>query len=106
MHNAQLMNRRSALKLSIAALAAPAVQRFCTAAPSETLLHASIGASGMAWADLQSLTASPHLKLVAVAEVDRTRLADVMKRFPEVRVYSDGRELFDKEKKLDSVNVS
>jgi len=60
----------------------------------------------MAWADIQSLAANPHLKLVAVAEVDRSRLADVMNRFPDVHVYADGRELFDKEKKLDSVNVS
>lgn len=100
------VSRRSAIKLSMAALAAPLTRRFSIAAPSETLLHASIGASGMAWSDIQALAASPNVKLVAVAEVDRTKLGEVMKRFPDVRVYSDGRELFDKEKKLDSVNVS
>lgn len=94
------------MKLAATTLTAPFVRRLCAAPPSETLRHASIGASGMAWADIQALTASPHVQLVAVAEVDRSRLAEVMKRFPGVRVYEDGRELFDRETKLDSVNVS
>jgi len=92
--------------LALATMAAPMTQRFCVAAPSETLLHASIGASGMAWADIQSLTASPNVKLVAVAEVDQSKLADVVKKFPNIRVYSDGRELISKEQRLDSINVS
>ena len=41
-----------------------------SAPPSETLYHASFGAAGMADADIGSLTASPHVKLVAVADVD------------------------------------
>ena len=57
-------------------------------------------------ADIGSLTASKHLKLVAVAEVDLGRTAEVRKRFPDVKVYQDWRELLDKEKGLDSVNVS
>ena len=63
-------------------------------------------ANGMALADIGSLTASKHLKLVAVAEVDLGRTAEVRKRFPDVKVYQDWRELLDKEKGLDSVNVS
>jgi predicted dehydrogenase len=100
--------RRDALRqLAAGALAAPFVFRVHTgAAPSETLYHASFGASGMAWADIQSLSASKHLKLVAVAEVDQDRLADVKKRFPDAKIYPDWRELLDKEKKLNSVNVS
>jgi predicted dehydrogenase len=90
-----------------ATLAAPFVFRhYATAAPSETLRHASFGASGMAGADIGSLTASKHVKLVAVAEVDLGRTAEVRKRFPDVKVYQDWRELLDKEKGLDSVNVS
>ena len=47
------INRRSALAAMGAALAAPfAFRHFATAAPSETLLHASFGAGGMAWADI------------------------------------------------------
>jgi predicted dehydrogenase len=102
------ITRRAALRgLAAAGFAAPFVFRaHATAAPSETLYHASFGANGMALSDIGSLTASPHLKLVAVADVDLRRTAEVKKRFPDVRVYQDWRELLDKEKKLHSVNVS
>jgi predicted dehydrogenase len=103
------LTRRDALKrLAAAGLAAPAAYRAFarTAAPSETLLHASFGASGMAIADIRSLTASKNLKLVAVADVDLSRTAEVKSLFPDIRVYQDWRELLDKEKQLDSVNVS
>src|SRR5580692_8486305 len=102
------MTRRSALKKLLAAgLAAPFVfRRHATAAPSETIYHASFGASGMAGSDIGSLTASKHLKLVAVADVDLSHTADIRKKFPDVTVYQDWRELLDKEKNLNSVNVS
>jgi predicted dehydrogenase len=76
------------------------------AAPSETVLHASFGASGMAFSDIRSLTPSKHLKLVAVADVDQTRFGEVKKLFPEVKVYQDWRELLDKEKDINSANIS
>ena len=98
--------RRAALKAGAAALAAPfAFRQFATAAPSETLLHVSVGAGGMAASDLGSLTASKHLKLVAVADVDTTKYAEWVKKYPDLKVYQDWREMFDKEK-FDSVNVS
>ena len=52
------------------------------------------------------ITASRHVKLVAVADVDLRNAARIKKEFPDVRVYQDWRELLDKEKHLDSVNVS
>jgi predicted dehydrogenase len=101
------ITRRDALKgLGAAALAAPMVMRAHAAAPSETVYHASFGASGMAWSDILSLTESKNLKLVAVAEVDEAKLANVKKKFPDVKVYTDWRILLDQEKNLDSVNVS
>jgi predicted dehydrogenase len=101
------ITRRSALAAMAAGFAAPFVWRHTAgAAPSETLLHASFGASGMAGSDIGSLTASKNLKLVAVAEVDVSRAADIKKKFPDVRVYTDWRVLLDKEKDLHSVNVS
>jgi predicted dehydrogenase len=100
------VSRRVALKqLTAAGLVAPFVSR-ARAAPSETLNHASFGAAGMALADIRALTASPHVRLVAVADVDLRRTAEVKKLFPDVKVYQDWRELLDKEKGLDSVNVS
>lgn len=105
------INRRAALKRFVAggaaAFAAPAVfRRHALAAPSETVLHASFGASGMAWSDIRSLSASKHFKLVAVADVDLSRTEQVRKQFPDARIYQDWRELLDKEKDLNSVNIS
>ena len=103
------LSRRSAIKGLLAAGAAPFVWRkHAHAAPSETVLHASFGADGMAGADIGQLTGSKNLKLVAVAEVDSTQknLANLKKRFPDLKVYEDFRVLLDKEKDLNSVNVS
>ncbi len=102
------ITRRAALKtLAAAGLAVPFVfRKHATAAPSETVYHASFGANGMALSDIKSLTASKHLKLVAVAEVDLDRVAEVKKLFPDVKVYQDWRDLLDKEKNLHSANIS
>jgi predicted dehydrogenase len=102
------MTRRAALKrLAAAGLAAPMVlPQHAAAAPSEVLYHASFGANGMALSDIQSLTASKHVHLVAVADVDLERTAAVRKRFPKAKVYQDWRELLDKEKHLNSANIS
>jgi predicted dehydrogenase len=101
------VTRRAAFRGMAAGLAVPCVFRaHATAAPSETLYHASFGASGMAGADLSSITASKHVKLVAVADIDLRNAAAIKKRFPDVRVYQDWRDLLDREKHLNSVNVS
>ena len=101
------ITRRAALKAAAGTFAAPFVWRLhAHAAPSETVLHASFGADGMAWSDINSLTASKNLQLVAVAEVDRSRLEKVKKKFPDCKVYEDFRVLLDREKDLNSVNVS
>jgi predicted dehydrogenase len=103
----RITRRRALRRLAATGLAAPFVfQAHAQAAPSETLYHASFGANGMALADINALTASKHLKLVAVAEVDLRRVAAVKKRFPDVKVYQDWRELLDKEKNLQSANIS
>jgi predicted dehydrogenase len=101
------ITRRAALKTAAVTFSAPFVWRLhAHAAPSETVLHASFGASGMAGSDIGSLTASKNLQLVAVAEVDDERVKDVKKRFPDCAIYKDYRVLLDKEKHLNSVNVS
>src|SRR5262245_44011079 len=103
------ITRRAAIKrMAAAGLAAPLVYRAYShaAPPSETLNHASFGAGGMAGSDIGSLTASKHVRLVAVADVDLNRTADIRKRFPNARIYQDWRQLLDKEKDLHSVNVS
>ena len=103
------ITRRAALKATAATFAAPFVWKLhAHAAPSDTVLHASFGAGGMAGSDIGSLTGSKNLKLIAVAEVDANQknLAALKKTWPDLRVYADYRELLDKEKDLNSVNVS
>jgi predicted dehydrogenase len=98
--------RRGALAV-VAAGVAPAFLRSLRAAPpSGTILHASIGASGMAASDLQSITHHPFVKLVAIADVEIAKAEGWKQHFPEVRVYKDWRKLLEKEKEIDSLNVS
>jgi hypothetical protein len=76
-------------------------------AAAPVLRHASIGASGQALSDLNSFAKHPAFQLVAVADVDLSRVEPVKRRFPQVRVYQDWRELLKKEQAhIDSVNVS
>ena len=103
------LTRRGFVKtLGVGVLAAPFITRhLLSAPPSGVLRHASFGAAGMAWADIQAICSSPFVKLVAVAEVDLNRLGDVKASFPDVKVYQDWRQLLDHEQhNIDSVNVS
>ena len=106
MTTSRITRRKAIAGLAGAGFAAPFVFRAHAAAPSETLYHASFGASGMALADIRSLTASRHVRLVAVADVDLNRTAEVRRLFPDVHVYQDWRRLLDQERHLNSVNIS
>jgi predicted dehydrogenase len=102
-------SRRTFLKAAAAsAIAVPFyVRSLRSAPPSETVRHASFGASGMAGADLNAIAKAPNVKLVCVAEVDLDRAAAIKNQSPDCRVYQDWREMLEKEhKNLDSVNVS
>ena len=102
-------SRRSFLKtLGTVAAAAPFVTRGLMAqSPNSVLRHASFGASGQAWADLNDIAKFKEVQLVAVAEVDLNRTAELKKKFPDVKVYQDWRKMLDAEaKNIDSVNVS
>lgn len=101
-------SRRAFLKAGAGSLlAAPFITRnLLAAAPSGQVRHASFGASGMAFADATSLASHPATRIVAVADVDARRLEEFKKRFPDARVYEDYRVLLEREKELDSVNVS
>ena len=104
-----LTSRRHFIKSAgITALSAPFVTSGLLAnPPSERLRHASFGASGMAGADIGSLSRNKHFELAAVADVDLKRAEGIRKRFPKAKFYQDWRELLDKESKnIDSVNVS
>lgn len=108
MHTRFDVSRRSFLRrFTAAALGAPFVIRGLRAAsPNGKLRHASFGASGMAWADLNEIARHPQIEVVAVADVDLGRTGEFRKAFPKARVYQDWRELLEKETALDTVNVS
>ena len=102
------LNRRSFLRqLAAGAAVAPFVTRGLRAqSPNGKINHASFGASGMAWSDVTALAGHPALNVVAACDVDLTRTAEFRKKFPEARIYQDFRELLEKERDLQSVNVS
>lgn len=108
MQTSVVVSRRAFLRrLTASTLAAPFVTRGLRAAsPNGKLHHASFGASGMAWADLNEIARHPQITVVAVADVDLNRTAEFKKAFPNARVYQDWRELLEKETALDTVNVS
>ncbi|MEI6891887.1 MAG: Gfo/Idh/MocA family oxidoreductase [Pontiella sp.] len=104
-----MKNRRSLIRTS--AVAGAALPLFNIGASGQTadqkVNHASFGAAGMAFQDIQNLTRHGDVNLVAVAEVDDARTSKIRKQFPNARIYKDWRVLLEKEyKNLDSVNVS
>jgi predicted dehydrogenase len=102
------ISRREFLEsVAAAAAIAPILRPSRLGAADAIVRHASIGASGMAWSDIESFATHPAFTLVAVADVDVSRAAQVKARFPEARIYQDWRELLKRERKnLDSINVS
>ena len=77
------------------------------ASPNGKLRHASFGASGMAWSDMNALSNHESWELAAVCDVDTRNFARVQEKFPGVRCYQSWRELLATEgDKIDSVNVS
>jgi predicted dehydrogenase len=99
--------RRTTLAVSGAAFAAPFISgRAFAKSPSDVILHASIGTGGQAGSDLSQFVSHPHVKLVAVADVDLNKAEKLKERFPDIRIYQDWRVLLEKEKNLTSLNVS
>jgi len=101
-------SRRSFLRqLAAGAVVAPWVTRGLRAqSPNSIVHHASFGAAGMAKSDYTAITKHPAVKLVAACDVDLKRTEEFRKLFPEARVYRDFRELLEKEKDLQTANVS
>ena len=109
MKTSDLLSRSYFMKtVAGAMLASPFIAKNLHAAePSKVLRHASFGASGQAWNDLEAIMSNPFVELVAVADVDLSKVAKVKQMYPNARIYQDYRQLLDKEgNNIDSVNVS
>jgi predicted dehydrogenase len=76
-------------------------------AQGRKIRHASVGAAGQALSDIRSFSSHPDFTLVAVADTDLARTAQVKTLFPDARVYQDWREMLRKERaQIDSLNVT
>jgi predicted dehydrogenase len=74
--------------------------------PNGKIRHASFGCNGMALSDLTAIGSHPSVEMVAGCDVDLNRTKQFAQKFPEARIYQDYRELLEKEKDLQTVNVS
>lgn len=101
-------SRRDFLSLSLAAGASIGFPSIVSArSPNGRLCHACIGTGNMAWGDLNSFRSHEGTDIVALCDVDANYLDRAHKLLPNARVYSDWRELLEKEgDRIDSLNVS
>ena len=107
MHSSRTTRRTFLQQLAAGVAAAPFVTRGLRAqSPNSVVNHATFGASGMAWSDVTAIANHPSVRVVAACDVDERKTAEFRKKWPDARVYSDFRELLEKEKDLQSVNVS
>jgi predicted dehydrogenase len=72
-------------------------------APSEKLNIAGIGVGGMGKSNLSQLETE---NIVALCDVDHAYAAGTFKKYPQAKVYSDYREMLDKEKSIDAVMIA
>jgi len=73
------------------------------AAPSERMNIAGIGVGGMGAHNLNECAGE---NIVALCDVDPNYAAKVFAKYPEAKVYSDYREMLDKQKDLDGVVIA
>src|SRR5690606_34401280 len=109
MNNKNLTSRRNFIR-TVAGVAASApffLDRAFANTPAKKLRHACIGVGGMGGHDLQQFKSHPDIQIVALCDVDENHLKQAAQQVPGARLYTDWREMLEKEKKnIDSVNVT
>ncbi|MGB9603470.1 MAG: Gfo/Idh/MocA family protein [Limisphaerales bacterium] len=107
MQSGNSLSRRAFLKGAMVVVSAPFFVRNLFSAPaSRTIYHASVGGSGMAASDLETITRHDFVKLVAVADVDLNNVQRWKQQYPEIKVYQDWRQMLEEVKEIDTLNVS
>jgi predicted dehydrogenase len=82
------------------------IKNLISAPPSGRVRLASMGASNMAWATLDSIATHASVDLVCVAEVDTANNRRVSEKYPKAKLHQDWRKMLDAEyKNLDAVCV-
>ena len=111
------IDRRNFLRTSAAGAAFLATAQVVGAKPQAAkgakdlngkLRLAAIGNGGKGQDDLQSISASPRVEVVALCDVDSSHdhLGWAAEKFPKAERFSDYRRLMDKAKTFDAVSVS
>ena len=71
--------------------------------PSEKLNIAGIGVGGMGAANLKNLESE---NIVALCDVDTAYAAGTFKRYPNAKVWTDFREMLDKQREIEAVMIA
>ena len=109
MNKPSFTSRRNFIRtMTTAAITAPFfIDKAFAGTPVKKLNHACIGVGGMGAYDLQNFKSHPDVEIVALCDVDENNLRKAAELIPGARLYSDWRELLEKEKnQIDSVNVT
>ncbi len=76
-------------------------------APSDQLVLAAIGAGGKGTSDILNASVKGREKVIALCDVDFSGSAKrSVENFPTAKLYSDFREMLEKEKDIDAVTIS
>src|SRR6476620_4585168 len=111
------IDRREFLRASAAGAALLATARVAGAKPQAAgsakdlngkLRLAAIGNGGKGQDDLQNISASPRVEVVALCDVDESKdhLGWAAEKFPKAKTFNDYRRLLDNAKMFDAVSVS
>ncbi len=104
-------NRRSFIKTgAVAASSFMIVPRHVLGkgfiAPSDKLNLAAIGAGGKGWGDIRNAWNDGKENVVALCDVDTAQAKNAIEKFPKAKLYSDFREMLEKQKDIDAVTIS
>lgn len=94
-----LLTRRDALRLGVAALAAGPflrTRRALAAGPEQKVRIASVGVGNKGWDDLRSIASAPDAEIVAICDVDENFLGVAQKEFSRAAAFRDYRVMLDK----------
>jgi predicted dehydrogenase len=102
-----LLSRRQLLQAGAASLlTAQSWSRVYGA--NDKLRLAAVGVGGKGWEDVTKVAASPHVRVVALCDIDESEghLGRAAKRFPDAKQLTDWRKLLDTPKEFDALTVS
>ncbi|MEE8452469.1 MAG: Gfo/Idh/MocA family oxidoreductase [Thermoguttaceae bacterium] len=108
MEKKQGLNRRRFLAGTTAAATLTIIPRHVLGTPQQPSANnklniASVGVGGMGSGDVRRV---PTENIVAICDVDANHAANAAKNFPDAKVYSDFRKMFDAQKDIDAVMVA